>query len=153
MSEKKFFTQTGEETLKELSATSKGLTSTEVESRLEKYGKNQLDEGKKKSIFQKFLDQFKDLMIIILIVAAILSVVTSGGKDISDAIIIMAVVIINAVFGVIQENRAEAAIDALKEMSTPIARVRRNGHVEEVDSTLLVPGDIVLFRSWGCGSC
>ncbi|OFI48353.1 calcium-translocating P-type ATPase, PMCA-type [Floricoccus tropicus] len=147
MSEKKFFTQTGEETLQELSVTSKGLTSAEAESRLEKYGKNQLDEGKKKSLLQKFLDQFKDLMIIILIVAAILSVVTSGGKDISDAIIIMAVVIINAVFGVIQENRAEAAIDALKEMSTPIARVRRNGHVEEVDSTLLVPGDIVLLEA------
>lgn len=147
MSEKKFFTQTGEETLQELSVTSKGLTSAEAESRLEKYGKNQLDEGKKKSLLQKFLDQFKDLMIIILIVAAFLSVVTSGGKDISDAIIIMAVVIINAVFGVIQENRAEAAIDALKEMSTPIARVRRNGHVEEVDSTLLVPGDIVLLEA------
>jgi Ca2+-transporting ATPase len=86
-------------------------------------------------------------MIIILMIAAILSVVTSGGEDISDAIIIMAVVIINAVFGVYQEGKAEAAIDALKSMSTPSARVRRDGHVEEISSDLLVPGDVVSLEA------
>ncbi|WEV60867.1 cation-translocating P-type ATPase [Streptococcaceae bacterium ESL0729] len=147
MSEKKFFTQTGDEVLKELDSSSKGLTTEEVNRRLELYGKNELDTGKKESLLTKFLNQFKDLMIIVLIIAAILSVVTSGGEDITDAIIIMAVVIINAAFGVFQENKAEAAIDALKSMSTPNARVRRNGHVEDIESDLLVPGDIVLLEA------
>ncbi|WEV45366.1 cation-translocating P-type ATPase [Streptococcaceae bacterium ESL0687] len=147
MSEKKFFTQTGDEVLKELDSSTKGLSTEEVNRRLELYGKNELDTGKKESLLTKFLNQFKDLMIIVLIIAAILSVVTSGGEDITDAIIIMAVVIINAAFGVFQENKAEAAIDALKSMSTPNARVRRNGHVEDIESNLLVPGDIVLLEA------
>src|SRR5574340_1531485 len=147
LSEKKCYTQTPEEVLTELATTKKGLTSTEAQDRLAKYGKNELDAGEKKTLLAKFLEQFKDLMIIILIIAAILSVVTSGGEDISDAIIIMAVVIINAVFGVYQEGKAEAAIDALKSMSTPSARVRRDGHVEEISSDLLVPGDVVSLEA------
>ncbi|MGB4793415.1 MAG: HAD-IC family P-type ATPase, partial [Lactococcus chungangensis] len=147
MSEKKFYTQSPDEVLTELATTKKGLTSTEAQERLAKYGKNELDAGEKKTLLAKFLEQFKDLMIIILIIAAILSVVTSGGEDISDAIIIMAVVIINAVFGVYQEGKAEAAIDALKSMSTPSARVRRDGHVEEISSDLLVPGDVVSLEA------
>ena len=147
MSEKKFYTQSPDEVLTELATTKKGLTSTEAQERLAKYGKNELDAGEKKTLLAKFLEQFKDLMIIILMIAAILSVVTSGGEDISDAIIIMAVVIINAVFGVYQEGKAEAAIDALKSMSTPSARVRRDGHVEEISSDLLVPGDVVSLEA------
>ena len=147
LSEKKCYTQTPEEVLSDLATTKKGLTSTEAQDRLAKYGKNELDAGEKKTLLAKFLEQFKDLMIIILIIAAILSVVTSGGEDISDAIIIMAVVIINAVFGVYQEGKAEAAIDALKSMSTPSARVRRDGHVEEISSDLLVPGDVVSLEA------
>ncbi len=103
--------------------------------------------GRKKSLLVKFAEQFKDLMIIILIVAAILSVVTSGGHDISDALIIMAVVVINAIFGVYQEGKAEAAIEALKDMSSPAARVKRDGHVLEIDSKDLVPGDVVLLEA------
>ena len=121
MSEKKIYTQTPDDVLASLATTKKGLTSSEVETRLTKYGKNELDAGAKKTLLVKFLEQFKDLMIIILIIAAILSVVTSGGEDISDAIIILAVVIINAIFGVYQEGKAEAAIEALKSMSTPLA--------------------------------
>ncbi|GFH43424.1 ATPase [Lactococcus hodotermopsidis] len=147
MSKEKFYTQTAEEVLSAMATSKKGLTSSEVETRLAKYGKNELDAGEKKTLLAKFLEQFKDLMIIILIIAAVLSVVTSGGEDISDAIIIMAVVIINAVFGVYQEGKAEAAIDALKSMSTPSARVRRDGHVEEISSDLLVPGDIVSLEA------
>ncbi|GFH40413.1 cation-translocating P-type ATPase [Lactococcus insecticola] len=147
MSKEKFYTQSSDEVLSSLSTTKKGLTTSDAQARLEKYGKNELDAGEKKSLLAKFLEQFKDLMIIILIIAAILSVVTSGGKDISDAIIIMAVVIINAVFGVYQEGKAEAAIDALKSMSTPSARVRRDGHVEEISSDLLVPGDIISLEA------
>ena len=147
MSEKKVYIQSPDEVLSDLTTTKKGLTSSEAEARLAKYGKNELDAGEKKTLLMKFLEQFKDLMIIILIAAAVLSVVTSGGKDISDAIIIMAVVVINAIFGVYQEGKAEAAIDALKSMSTPSARVRRDGHVEEILSDLLVPGDIVSLEA------
>ena len=85
--------------------------------RLAEFGHNELEEGEKRSILVKFIEQFKDLMIIILVAAAILSVVTSGGEDIADAIIILAVVIINAAFGVYQEGKAEEAIEALKSMS------------------------------------
>lgn len=147
MSEKKIYTQNPDDVMASLATTKKGLTSSEVETRLIQYGKNELDAGAKKSMLVKFLEQFKDLMIIILIIAAILSVVTSGGEDISDAIIILAVVIINAIFGVYQEGKAEAAIEALKSMSTPLARVRRDGHVAEISSDLLVPGDIVSLEA------
>jgi Ca2+-transporting ATPase len=145
--EQKFYTQTEEQVLANLETSKKGLTSAEAQARLDKYGRNELDAGEKKTLLQKFLDQFKDLMIIILIAAAILSVITSGGHDLADAVIIMAVVLINAVFGVLQENKADQAIEALKEMSTPAARVNRDGHVEEVESTLLVPGDIVRLEA------
>ena len=95
----------------------------------------------------KFIDQFKDLMIIILLVAAALSVITEGMDGLTDAMIILAVVVLNAAFGVYQEGQAEAAIEALKNMSSPMARVRRDGHVVEIDSKELVPGDIVLLEA------
>ena len=115
--------------------------------RLAEFGHNELEEGEKRSILVKFIEQFKDLMIIILVAAAILSVVTSGGEDIADAIIILAVVIINAAFGVYQEGKAEEAIEALKSMSSPAARVLRDGHMAEIDSKELVPGDIVALEA------
>ena len=86
-------------------------------------------------------------MIIILLVAAALSVITEGMDGLTDAIIILAVVVLNAAFGVYQEGQAEAAIEALKNMSSPMARVRRDGHVIEIDSKELVPGDIVLLEA------
>uniref|UniRef100_UPI002ED5BFDE cation-transporting P-type ATPase n=1 Tax=Streptococcus suis TaxID=1307 RepID=UPI002ED5BFDE len=86
--------------------------------RLADYGRNELDEGEKRTLLAKFLDQFKDLMIIILIAAAILTVITEGSHGLTDAIIILAVVILNAAFGVYQEGQAEAAIEALKNMSS-----------------------------------
>lgn len=135
------------EVLKELATTSSGLTEKEATERLAEYGRNELSEKKKKTLLVKFLEQFKDLMIIILIIAAVLSVITSGGHDLSDAIIIMAVVVINALFGVYQEGKAEAAIEALKVMSSPVARVKRGGHILEVESKQLVPGDFVLLEA------
>ncbi|MDU6698691.1 MAG: cation-translocating P-type ATPase, partial [Streptococcus salivarius] len=111
------------------------------------YGYNELDEGEKRSLLSKFIDQFKDLMIIILLVAAALSVITEGMHGLTDACIILAVVVLNAAFGVYQEGQAEAAIEALKNMSSPMARVRRDGHVVEIDSRELVPGDIVLLEA------
>ncbi|MDR1522304.1 MAG: cation-translocating P-type ATPase [Streptococcaceae bacterium] len=124
-----------------------GLSTKEANNRLKEYGLNVLDEGKKVSVVKKFLNQFKDLMIVILLISAFFSVVINGGEDISDAIIILVVVMINAVFGVFQESKAETAIDALKSMSTPLARVRRDGNVEEIRSEKLVPGDVVLLEA------
>ncbi|MFA9492611.1 cation-translocating P-type ATPase [Streptococcus sp. E17BB] len=133
--------------LAELEASIDGLTNDQVKARLADYGRNELDEGEKRTLLQKFIDQFKDLMIIILLAAAILTVVTEGMHGLADAIIILAVVVLNAAFGVYQEGQAEAAIEALKSMSSPVARVRRNGHVIEVDSKDLVPGDIVMLEA------
>ncbi len=142
-----FYTQSKESVLEAVEASKKGLTTEQASQRLSEFGRNELDEGEKKTLIQKFLDQFKDLMIIILLVAAGLSVVTEGMNGLTDAIIILVVVVLNAAFGVYQEGQAEAAIEALKSMSSPLARVRRDGHVSEVDSKELVPGDIVMLEA------
>ena len=142
-----FYTQSQKDVLEAVESNIDGLTSQEAKARLDAYGHNELEEGEKRSLVAKFLDQFKDLMIIILLVAAVLSVITSGGEGVTDAIIILTVVVLNAAFGVYQEGQAEAAIEALKNMSSPLARVRRDGHVVEVDSKDLVPGDIVLLEA------
>lgn len=122
-----------------------GLSSETAQQRLEKNGPNALAQGKKKSLVQRFFDQFKDFMIIVLLVAAFISGVVA--KEWADAGLILAVVIVNAIFGVFQESKAEEAIDALKEMSTPEAHVRRNGKLETVSSEALVVGDLVLLEA------
>ena len=142
-----FYTQGEEEVLKSLDTSIDGLSTAQAKERLDAYGYNELDEGEKRSLFSKFIDQFKDLMIIILLVAAALSVITEGMHGLTDACIILAVVVLNAAFGVYQEGQAEAAIEALKNMSSPLARVRRDGNVVEIDSRELVPGDIVLLEA------
>ena len=142
-----FYTQGEEEVLKNLDTSVDGLSTAQAKERLDAYGYNELDEGEKRSILSKFIDQFKDLMIIILLVAAALSVITEGMHGLTDACIILAVVVLNAAFGVYQEGQAEAAIEALKNMSSPMARVRRDGHVVEIDSREMVPGDIVLLEA------
>ena len=142
-----FYTQGEEEVLKSLDTSVDGLSTAQAKERLDAYGFNELDEGEKRSLLSKFIDQFKDLMIIILLVAAALSVVTEGMHGLTDACIILAVVVLNAAFGVYQEGQAEAAIEALKNMSSPLARVRRDGNIVEIDSRELVPGDIVLLEA------
>ena len=142
-----FYTQSKEEVLKELDSSIEGLSTAQAQERLATYGHNELDEGEKRSLLSKFIDQFKDLMIIILLTAAALSVISEGMDGLTDAMIILAVVVLNAAFGVYQEGQAEAAIEALKNMSSPLARVRRDGHVIEIDSKELVPGDIVLLEA------
>ena len=142
-----FYTQGVEEVLKSLDTSIDGLSTAQAKERLDAYGYNELDEGEKRSLLSKFIDQFKDLMIIILLVAAALSVITEGMHGLTDACIILAVVVLNAAFGVYQEGQAEAAIEALKNMSSPMARVRRDGNVVEIDSRELVPGDIVLLEA------
>lgn len=142
----KFYDKTIPEVEKELqTSTTTGLSKQEAKARLEKDGPNELAAGKKKSLVARFLDQFKDFMIIVLIVAALLSGFVAN--EWTDAAIILIVVLLNAILGVFQESRSEAAIDALKEMSTPNAHVRRDGVILEIPSTEIVPGDVVLLEA------
>lgn len=141
-----FYNQSVESVEKELSTTCKlGLSPEQVKQLQEKDGPNSLASKKKTSLFQRFIAQFKDFMIIVLIVAALLSGFVA--QEWTDAAIIMIVVILNAVLGVFQEARSEEAINALKKMATPNAHVRRNGQVVEIPSTQLVQGDIVLLEA------
>ena len=127
-----------------------GLSEEEAQKRFERYGPNNLKEKKKESIFVKFIKQFNDFMIITLIIAAIISAVVSklnGEADYIDSIIIVAIVIFNAIMGLVQEQKAEKSLEALKKMSAPTAKVRRNGRVQEIDATMVVPGDIVILEA------
>ena len=140
-----------EEVLERLhSNSSQGLTEEQARKRLEKYGKNRLDSRNKKGWIYRFLKQFQDFMVLTLLAAATVSYVTSriqGDSDYIDSIIILAIVLINAVTGMIQESRAEKAIEALKKLSAPKARVIRGGREKEIDSEELVPGDLVLLEA------
>lgn len=139
-----------EEVLQTLSVDpKKGLSSSEVKKRQEEYGPNQLRESKKKTLFQMFLDQFKDFLVIILIIAAAVSVVVGilEGDGLIDGLIIIAIVLLNAVLGVNQEQKANDALAALKKMSSPHAKVIRDGKTIEVPSESLTVGDIVVLET------
>ena len=127
-----------------------GLTKEEVIARQKEFGENKLEEQKKEGLFVRFLKQFNDFMIIILIIAAIISALVSywqGENDYIDSVIIISIVVINAIMGVIQEAKAEKSLEALKNMSAPMAKVRRNGRIITVRGTEIVPGDIVLLEA------
>ena len=142
----KFYNQKIENVAQELStSTSQGLQTSQISALRAKYGTNSLASKKKTSIWQRFLAQFKDFMIIVLIVAALLSGFVA--QEWTDAAIIMIVVILNAVLGVFQETRSEEAINALKKMATPNAHVRRDGQIVEIPSPELLPGDVVLLEA------
>lgn len=145
----KEYLSTYEEVLKEQNSSEQGLTTTEAQDRLSKYGKNELEKGKKTSLLQRFLKELADPMIIILIVAAAISGVTAfyEGESFADVIIILAVVVINAVLGVVQESKAEAAIEALQEIAAATSKVLRDGKLTTLKSDELVPGDIVLLEA------
>ena len=138
-----------EDVLKEQNSSEQGLTSSDAEKRLQQYGKNKLKEGKKASLFERFMKELADPMIIILIVAAAISGVTAfyEGESFTDVIIILAVVIINAVLGVVQESKAEAAIEALQEIAAATSKVLRDGKVVTLRSEDLVPGDVVILEA------
>ena len=121
-----------------------GLQNDEVELRLQKYGPNELEEEEGKSFFTKLKEQFSDFLILILIAAALISFLV--GERV-DAIVIMAIVFINALLGIYQEGKAEKSLEALKKMASPTAKVLRNGHVEVIPSSTLVPGDIVMLET------
>lgn len=147
-----YFSQKKEEVINYFNSDiSKGLSSQEVETIREKYGENKLNEKKKKSIFKKFLAQFGDLMIIILLIAACISFtlacISREPMEFIEAGLIVLIVILNAVMGVIQEGKAEKALEALKNMSTPHARVLRDGNEIVVLTSELVPGDIIYLET------
>ena len=127
-----------------------GLTNDEAKKRLLEFGENKIQNNKKDNLFIKFMQQFNDFMIIILIVASIVSAVITkieGGNDYLDSIIIIAIVILNAIMGIIQEAKAEKSLEALQQMTTPKINVRREGRVKLINSSELVPGDIVLLEA------
>ena len=145
---KPVYLQSVEDVFKEVQSSPSGLSSQEAASRLEKYGANTLQEGKKKSLLEKFVDQFKDFMILVLLLAAVVSMFAHQGEpDPTDAIIILAVVLLNAVLGVFQESKAEEAIEALKKMASPVASVLRDGHVEHIKGEDIVVGDVVILEA------
>lgn len=138
-----------EEVLKEQNSSEQGLSTGEAQQRLSRFGKNELEKGKKTSLLKRFLRELADPMIIILIVAAAISGITAfyEGESFADVIIILAVVIINAVLGVVQESKAEAAIEALQEIAAATSKVLRDGKVVTLKSDELVPGDVVLLEA------
>lgn len=145
----RYYCEEKERVLEELGSSHEGLDATEAEKRLLKHGKNKLAEAKKDSLIKRFFAQMKDPMIIILLCAAAISGVlaVSEGESFADVIIILAVVIVNAALGVYQENKAEKAIEALREMSAASSKVMRSGTIHTVHSEDLVPGDVVLLEA------
>lgn len=140
---KKFYQKETTEVLNELDVNTSGLTSNEVKKRQEKYGLNTLPEAPRPSAFQIFLSQFKDLIVIILIIAAIISGITG---DHESSIVILVVLVINAILGTTQTLNAQRSVDSLKKLSTPKVKVIRDGVKQEIDSTQLTVGDIVEFE-------
>lgn len=145
-----WFNKEIKEITKELNTNIKtGLTNNSIKENLEKYGYNQLKEAKKIPLFIKFLEQFKDFMIIVLIIAAIIAgiVGTIEGEGITDTIIILIVVVLNAIIGIIQEAKAEKSLEALQKLSSHVAKVIRNNKLEVIESKKILPGDIVILET------
>lgn len=141
---KAFYAKTKEEVFNELNTGDRGLKNDEVKKRIEEYGFNEFKEKKTRTTIQKFLEQFKDFLVLILIGAAIISGFVG---EIADSIIILSVVIINATLGVIQENKAEESLKTLKKMAAPLALVIRNGISVEIPVREIVPGDLVILEA------
>ncbi len=138
-----WFNKSQDDVLKELNVTiSQGLSDEEVQRRQEKYGENKLKEAKKKSLIALFLSQLNDALIYVLLGAAVITVFIG---EYADSVIILSVVVLNAAIGVVQEAKAEKAIEALNKLTTPISLVRRNGETREISSTQIVPGDVVIL--------
>lgn len=148
---KEFYNESAQSVLKNLNTTPQGLTSEKAQELLEKNGKNALAEGKKKSKFQKFFSQFKDVMIIILLIAAAISVVMSFIENDSSSLIeggiILVIVLLNAIMGYVQENKAENALENLKKSTQPYCEVIRDGEAQKIKTEDLVVGDIVVLEA------
>ena len=153
---KQEYTKTSEEVLKELNTSAQGLSTAEAKKRQEQYGPNKLKDAEKKSLFQRFMDQLKDPMLIILMIAAAVSAGTTilhnvqnpeNPEGLAEVFIILIVVLLNAVLGVLQESKAEAAIEALQTMTAATCKVLRDGKQVSVLSEELVPGDVVILEA------
>ena len=143
-----WFTKPTEEVLNELGTDrERGFTAGQAEERLSKYGPNALEGAKKESLAMRFLEQLKDPMIIVLLAAAVLSLISSGGADWIEAVIILGIVIVNAVISISQEDNANKALEALQKMSAPLAKVLRSGEVIRLETDKLVPGDIIVLEA------
>lgn len=139
-----WFTKSKEEVLRSLDTNAAaGLSSQEVEKRLQSFGRNELEVKKKESLLKKVIGQLEDPMIIVLLIVAFLSYVSSGFEDWIDSVIILLIVVINAIISISQENNANKSLEALQKMSAPLAKVIRNGKLEHVETATLVPGDII----------
>ena len=148
--EKSWFNKTSQEVEQELKTDCQnGLSSNQVQENMKKYGLNELQEKKKDSLLKKFLEQFKDFSIIVLIIAAIVSGVVgvAQGEGFTDTIIILIVVLLNAVIGVAQESKAEKSLEALKKLSSHASKVIRNGKEQVIPARELVPGDLVIIET------
>ena len=147
---KKIYTQSPEEVLKGLETTAEGLSTQEAQARQAQYGPNKLKQADKPSLLQRFMAQLRDPMLIILLIAAGVSALTgflSGENEIAEVIIILAVVLLNAILGVFQESKAEAAIEALQTMTAATCKVLRDGKLTVLRSEELVPGDVVVLEA------
>ena len=143
--------QTIEELQQQLKTTPEGLSSVEAQNRLKEYGENRLKEAKKQSLLIKFLEQFRDVMVLILLAAAAVSFFVALSEHDSSAffepILILLIVVLNAVMGVVQENKAERSLEALMRMAAPHARVLRDGQEQLIDAAMLVPGDVIKLEA------
>ena len=140
----KHFTKSKEKLFEEFQTSLKGLSNSEIEIRLKKYGKNNLVEKEKDGILKIFLNQFKDSLVIILIIASIISFF-SGNKE--STFVILLVLVLNSILGTVQSIKAQKSLDSLKKMSSPKCKVIRNGENHEIDSADIVPGDIVIIEA------
>ena len=141
---KEWYQQTKEELLEHFRVTEHGLTGEEAGQRLAESGENVLKEGKRKSILQVFFEQFRDLLVVILIIAALISMVSG---NVESTIVIIAVIVLNAILGTVQHAKAEKSLDSLKSLSSPSTKVMRDGHKIEVPSAQVVPGDILYLEA------
>ena len=141
---KEWYQQTKEEILSQFQVTEQGLTSSQAEKILAEKGENILEEGKRKSTLQVFLEQFCDLLVVILIIAALISMVSG---NVESTVVILAVIILNAILGTVQHAKAEKSLDSLKSLSSPNAKVLRDGQKVEIPSAKVVPGDILYLEA------
>ncbi len=142
-----WYAKTAGQVLRELDAARSGLSPAQARERLEQYGPNQLAGAPKKPLWARFLDQMKDPMILVLLAAAALSLVSSGGEDWVEAVIILVIVVVNACISISQEDSAEKALEALQKMSAPLAKVIRGGEQIRLETDALVPGDIIVLEA------
>ncbi len=141
---KEWYQNSGKEVLEALGVTPGGLSDSQVKERKQKYGGNALQETKRKGSLQVFLEQFQDLLVIILIIAAVISMLTD---NVESTVVIFAVIILNAILGTVQHQKAEKSLESLKSLSSPCTRVMRNGRKMELSSVDVVPGDILILET------